>query len=216
MKNNAVKNNTVKGAAIALAIALPLLAIGVFAKVGESACTVDTMGAASEQTSKPAQSLSTVSTEKATVKPDAASKNNASLTMDKNAQPCYSSTKFLVLVDLTAQQVGIYTGKKNAWKQVKSFVCSSGALGSQTPTGKFRIQNRGTWFYNKSLGEGAKWWVGFDGDYLFHSLPMNEKREVTCETLGKPLSHGCVRLAIENAKWMYDNIPQNSTAFIYS
>lgn len=33
--------------------------------------------------------------------------------------------------------------------------------------------------------------------------------------LGMRLSHGCVRLAIENAKWIYDNIPSGTTVIIY-
>ena len=29
------------------------------------------------------------------------------------------------------------------------------------------------------------------------------------------LSHGCVRLNINNAKWIYDNIPAGSTVCVY-
>ena len=28
--------------------------------------------------------------------------------------------------------------------------------------------------------------------------------------VGIPLSHGCVRLQIDNAKWIYDNIPRGT------
>lgn len=33
--------------------------------------------------------------------------------------------------------------------------------------------------------------------------------------LGMPLSHGCVRLNINNAKWIYDTIPTGSTVVVY-
>jgi len=33
--------------------------------------------------------------------------------------------------------------------------------------------------------------------------------------LGMALSHGCVRLNINNAKWIYDNIPAGSTVCVY-
>ena len=33
--------------------------------------------------------------------------------------------------------------------------------------------------------------------------------------LGMALSHGCVRLDINNAKWIYDNIPSGTTVVVY-
>ena len=33
--------------------------------------------------------------------------------------------------------------------------------------------------------------------------------------LGMGLSHGCVRLQIDNAKWIYDNIPRGSKVVVY-
>ena len=33
--------------------------------------------------------------------------------------------------------------------------------------------------------------------------------------VGIPLSHGCVRLVIDNAKWIYDTIPAGTTVVVY-
>lgn len=33
--------------------------------------------------------------------------------------------------------------------------------------------------------------------------------------LGMHLSHGCVRLQIDNAKWIYNNIPRGTTVVVY-
>ena len=33
--------------------------------------------------------------------------------------------------------------------------------------------------------------------------------------VGMALSHGCVRLEIQNAKWIYDTIPSGSTVVVY-
>ena len=35
------------------------------------------------------------------------------------------------------------------------------------------------------------------------------------DRLGMHLSHGCVRLNINNAKWIYDNIPRGTTVVSY-
>ena len=34
------------------------------------------------------------------------------------------------------------------------------------------------------------------------------------EKLGQPSSHGCVRLSIEDAKWIYDNVPEKTKVVI--
>jgi len=103
---------------------------------------------------------------------------------------------------------------------VKTMVASTGVEGKETPLGTFEIQNRGEWFFNEKYQQGAMYWVSFKdwGIYLFHSLAMDKNREVIpeeAEKLGQPASHGCVRLAIEDAKWIYDNIPQQTKVVIH-
>jgi lipoprotein-anchoring transpeptidase ErfK/SrfK len=64
------------------------------------------------------------------------------------------------------------------------------------------------------------WWVSFKdwGVYLFHSIPMDSNKNILSDEakkLGSPASHGCVRLNIDNAKWIYDNIPEGTPVNIY-
>ena len=33
-------------------------------------------------------------------------------------------------------------------------------------------------------------------------------------TLGKPASHGCIRLRESDSKWIYDNVPKDSKVII--
>jgi lipoprotein-anchoring transpeptidase ErfK/SrfK len=85
-----------------------------------------------------------------------------------------------------------------------------------TPEGTFYIQKeRGTWFYSPGEKEGAKYWVSWKnhGEYLFHTVAMDKNGNVItseAEKLGHEASHGCVRLAIPDAKWMYDHIKYNT------
>lgn len=119
-------------------------------------------------------------------------------------------------VDVTAQQVAIMQGEE----VVKTMVASTGVEGHETPLGTFEIQNRGEWFFNEKYQQGAKYWVSFKdwGIYLFHSLAMDRNQEVIPEEaakLGQPASHGCIRLAVEDAKWVYDNIPAKTVVVIH-
>ncbi|HAH78565.1 MAG TPA: L,D-transpeptidase, partial [Ruminococcaceae bacterium] len=34
------------------------------------------------------------------------------------------------------------------------------------------------------------------------------------DKLGEPASHGCIRLPVEDAKWIYDNIPEGTKVVI--
>jgi lipoprotein-anchoring transpeptidase ErfK/SrfK len=126
-----------------------------------------------------------------------------------------SNTSYLVQVDLNNQKTNIYKGKRNAWTLMKSFSCSTGIDGEETPRGTYTIKEKGKWFFSNNYKQGGKYWVQFDGDYLFHSLPYNEdKSKVVDFTLGKPASHGCVRLGESDSKWLFDNVPRGSKVMI--
>ncbi|MGI6632882.1 MAG: L,D-transpeptidase [Bacillota bacterium] len=119
-------------------------------------------------------------------------------------------------VDVTEQRVRIMEGDE----AVKEMIASTGVEGHETPLGTFEIQNRGTWFFSEKYQQGAKYWVSFKdwGIYLFHSLAMDKDQNIIEEEaakLGQRASHGCVRLQVEDAKWIYDNIPQHTKVVIH-
>lgn len=126
-----------------------------------------------------------------------------------------SPTKYLIYVNLSSQKVFVYSGKTNKWSLEKTMPCSSGIEGYETPKGVFDITDRGDWFFSDKYNDGAKYWVQFKGNYLFHSLPFkDDKSTITDYTLGKAASHGCIRLSVEDAKWIYDNISDKTKVII--
>lgn len=126
-----------------------------------------------------------------------------------------SLTNYLVHVDLNNQKTYIYSGSKNNWTLAKTFECSTGIKGSETPEGIFTIKEKGDWFFSETYDQGGKYWVQFSGNYLFHSLPYNkDQSQIVDYTLGKPSSHGCIRLSVSDSKWIYDNIPSKSKVII--
>lgn len=126
-----------------------------------------------------------------------------------------SNTPYLIQVDLSNQVTNIFKGKKNSWNLIKTFSCSSGIQGEDTPIGTFTIKEKGEWFFSDKYKQGGKYWVQFSGNYLFHSLPYaNDKSTIVDFTLGKPASHGCIRLRELDSKWIYDNIPKGSKVII--
>lgn len=99
-------------------------------------------------------------------------------------------------------------------KTLYTMYCSTGSGGDRaTPTGTYQIQSeRGDHFFNQASGEGANYWVSWKdhGIYLFHSVPVDAQGNYIpseAKELGKKAnSHGCIRLSVPDAKWMYQNI----------
>ena len=58
------------------------------------------------------------------------------------------------------------------------------------------------------------------GSILFHSVPYEQKDKSTLEwweydKLGTDASLGCIRLTVEDAKWIYDNCPKGTQVEFY-
>lgn len=125
-----------------------------------------------------------------------------------------SSTPYIVMVDRANRKVGVYQGWQGAWKNVKYWSCTVGAPATPTVSGVFKVGSRG--YYFDSGDVRCFWWTQFYNDYLFHSTTYYPNGAVADSRLGLALSHGCVRLNINDAKWIYDTIPSGSTVVVYN
>lgn len=125
-----------------------------------------------------------------------------------------SDTDYFIWVDIDRQKVNILKGSKGNWELLKSLDCATGKNVSPTTRGNFKISDRGKWFYSERLGSGAKYWVRFNGSYLFHSVAMDKDKNVIDDVLGEKRSSGCVRMSIGNSRWFFEKIPQGTSIFI--
>ena len=133
--------------------------------------------------------------------------------MDARAQSYSSNTNWLILVDTSRCVTSIYTGSWNNWSLSRRYVCSTGKASTPTVIGEYQVYGKG---YSFGHGYTCYYYTQFYGDYLFHSSPyyVNSNR-VMDSTMGVPSSAGCVRLEIQNAKWIYDNIPYGTKVVTY-
>ncbi len=133
--------------------------------------------------------------------------------MFNKAQGYSSATNYLILVDTANCRVGVYQGSYGSWTPTKEFICSPGAPSTPTVKGQFTVQEKG---YVFGSGYSCYYYTQFYGAYLFHSVLYRQNSDVILDgRLGQQLSHGCVRLAIENAKWIYDYIPRGTKVVIW-
>lgn len=126
-----------------------------------------------------------------------------------------NSSDWFIKFDESDQTIYIY----NEGELILENKGSGGIWDSFTPKGIFEIEKdrRGEWAYVPRFQQGMKYWVGFKGSYLFHSVPFTEDGRIIEEEakkLGEPSSHGCIRLPIAVAKYIYDNVPDGSIVVI--
>lgn len=135
--------------------------------------------------------------------------------MSQGAQGKSSQTNWLIMTDTAKCQVGVYSGNYGNWNRMALWSCGPGKASTPTVKGEFTIYGRGKSFGSKTYT--CWYYTQFYGNYLFHSVLYNRgsMTKIQDGTLGKPVSHGCVRLDINNAKWLYDNIPNGTKVVIY-
>ncbi len=135
----------------------------------------------------------------------------------KNTDP----DKYYILLDLKNQIVTVFEKDDNGeyTKVVRRFICTSGRTeldplipedeGTPTPSGLWKVGG------HERFGEFtafdntfAQYWTQIVGGVYFHSI-MYDRRDIDTlqggayRRLGSKGSHGCVRLYVEDAKWLY-------------
>jgi len=89
-----------------------------------------------------------------------------------------------------------------------TFQVSTGKWDMPTPIGDFKILNKSPRAYSKKYDLYMPWWMSFKSGYGLHELPEWASGKKEGENhLGIRVSHGCIRLGVGPAKWMYDWAP---------
>ena len=127
---------------------------------------------------------------------------------------------YYIKVNNQANVVTIYKkdSKGEYTKPVKAMICS---IGTATPeSGVYTMSDKYTWrlLQGDVYGQYA---CRIVGHILFHSVPYEEQDKSTLEwweydKLGTKASLGCIRLTVEDAKWIYDNCTSGTKVEFYS
>lgn len=99
----------------------------------------------------------------------------------------------------------------------RAFVCSTG---SATPIGTFNTNQKLRWHVLDGPSYG-QYCTRIVGSVLFHSVwyyangDYNSQSYVQYNKLGTTASHGCVRLTVADAKWIYENCPLGTSVTVF-
>lgn len=127
---------------------------------------------------------------------------------------------YKLVVDISDRRTYVYrwTGDRYG-EQIATFKCCVGAPSTPTPLGTFQGSGQagGRWYYFKDFDCYAQYAWRIRGGILFHSVTYsrpNENSGGSTRSLGRAESHGCVRLTVSDAKWIYDNCPRGTTVIV--
>lgn len=124
-----------------------------------------------------------------------------------------SNTNNYIYVSLEEQRVFIFNGTNHNWKLINVFSCASGKAETPTITGHFFVGVKGLYF-KSGAAVYCRYFSQISGNYLFHSILYDKNGNILDSELGAVASHGCIRLALDNAKYIYNNIPTGSGVWI--
>jgi lipoprotein-anchoring transpeptidase ErfK/SrfK len=93
---------------------------------------------------------------------------------------------------------------------IREIPISSGARG-KTPLGHFRVYSRSSWTTSSTDSRvSMKWMTRFHGGIGFHGIPRRGNTALATPLGVKPVSAGCIRMADEDAKWIFDHVPNGT------
>jgi len=127
--------------------------------------------------------------------------------------PVKAASKYHVWINYTENVVLIYENDTH----IKTFLCSTGKA---TPTsGTYSLSTKYRWGLLKG-GVWGQYCTIITGSIWFHCVPYCSKDPSDLEyweydKLGTACSAGCVRLCVEDAKWIYENCPAGTPATFY-
>ena len=124
---------------------------------------------------------------------------------------------YMIKINKQQNVVTIYKEKDGKYKPHKAFVCS---VGYATPTGVFSLGEKLRWHLLDGPSYG-QYCTRITGSILFHSVWYYSQNKadqsyIQYNKLGTTASHGCVRLTVADAKWIYDNCPSGTKVTIYN
>ena len=124
---------------------------------------------------------------------------------------------YRIIVDLYWQVVMVYkkdeTGAYTV--PVRYMLCTTGSsrVQSETRTGVFKMEKTRVRFGKfASSPESAQYWSLIFSKTYFHSTLYDKRRDLTSvqkasyQALGSKASHGCIRLTVPDARWIFYNI----------
>lgn len=136
--------------------------------------------------------------------------------------PVPTPVPYAITVDVNNQVTTVYgrdeTGAFTV--PVRRMVCSTGMVSTPSDVGEWVLDGRkARWCYFSLYGSYAQYWTRINKYIAFHSVIYHAVDYDALSTksynlLGSRASHGCIRLLVSDAKWLYENVGEGVTVTV--
>ncbi|MBR2823739.1 MAG: peptidoglycan-binding protein [Clostridia bacterium] len=122
---------------------------------------------------------------------------------------------YAMTVDVTNQVTTVYALDENGQHTVpvRRMLCSTGTKANPSDVGDWVLNGRhAKWCVFPKWGNSyARYWTRINSNIAFHSViytavDLDAMKISSYKMLGNRASHGCIRLTVADAKWVYENI----------
>ena len=130
---------------------------------------------------------------------------------------------FAITVDVNNQVTTVYGRDENGDYTVviRQMLCSTGTKSAPSDVGNWVLSGRtARWCEFPKWGNSkAQYWTKINGSIAFHSVIYNSNDTMdlsvkSYKNLGKRASHGCSRLTVADARWIYENCGKGTVVTI--
>ena len=133
-----------------------------------------------------------------------------------NAAGFSSTTSYLIWVNTLHQKVNIFIGEKGNWKLYKTCTCATGANKTPTPLGIYKYCARDTAWIKPDYQVRPILYIDIGRGLAFHSRLYSPDGSVLIDgTMGRPVSHGCIRMMDDDIRWMELYMTFGTTVVVY-
>lgn len=125
-----------------------------------------------------------------------------------------SISKYILVTDLKNRYTYVFIKNNNTWGILYKWPCTVGKTSTPTVQGVFYVNGRKPYFGTSAYR--VKYATRIVNSYYYHSVLYDQSgTNIIDGRLGMALSHGCIRLKTENAKWIYENISDKTKVIIH-
>ncbi len=129
---------------------------------------------------------------------------------------------YAMTVDVKNQVTTVYGRDEqgNYTNIVRQMICSTGTKSNPSDLGDWTLDGRtARWCYFPKWGSHAQYWTRINKSIAFHSVIYNSVNTMdlsvgSYKALGTRASHGCIRLLVSDAKWVYENVGKGTIVTI--
>lgn len=110
-------------------------------------------------------------------------------------------------VSIKLQRAYVYGADGSLMREIP---ISSGR-GGRTPLGHFAVATKSEWTTATSNPKvSMRWMTRFNGGIGFHGIPRQGSTALKTPLGQRPVSHGCIRMSDEDARYIYQWVPRGT------